>query len=266
MTILDKVLVHKQREIERLHDKEKAGELPEITAYLKGKMVEAPHSFKKAMEEKSFNVIAEIKRCSPSRGEIAEIENPEKLAKQYELGGASALSILTDRKYFGGSIEDIRKVKQVVNIPILRKDFIMDKIQIAEAASEGASCILLIVKALKEETKELFDFATSIGMDVLVEIHSTVELELAIDIKTEIIGVNNRNLETFHTDLEASLKLAPIIPNHMIRIAESAIFNEDDIKRVKEAGYNGALIGQALVESENPKDLIRNFLKAAEDE
>lgn len=260
MTILDKVLVHKEREVEKLIEREKAGEVPEISAFLQGKMLEKPHRLKEALLSREFNIIAEIKRRSPSRGEIAEIKDPVALAKQYQLGGASALSILTDKKYFGGSLDDLRKVSELVSVPILRKDFIIDKIQIAEAAASGASAILLIVKALKDRAAELYEFATSIGMDALIEIHETVELEIALDIKAEIVGVNNRNLETFHTDLEASLSLAPIIPHHMIKVAESAIFNREDILRVRHAGYNAALIGQALVEAEKPRELIQEFL------
>lgn len=205
----------------------------------------------------SLTVIAEIKRRSPSKGQIGVIKDPGALSRVYHEGGASAISVLTDLEGFGGTIEDLKKVVAVQNkfkseypgpCPVLRKDFVIDEIQIAEATSAGASAVLLIVAALgKEKTKELLDATHAFGLDALVEVHDEDELQVAIEAGAEIIGVNNRNLRDFNVSLETSFKLAPMIPEGVVKIAESGIEDCLDAWKLRDAGFNAILVGETLV-------------------
>jgi indole-3-glycerol phosphate synthase len=219
-----------------------------------------PISFKKALQGNSLAVIAEIKRRSPSKGLIDPIENPLQLAENYIQGGANALSILTDQTFFGGSLEileQIASVAQEQSIPSLRKDFIIDPIQILEAKQAGASAVLLIVAALGSKTKALLDFARSCQLDVLVEVHSVEELDIALEAEADIIGVNNRNLDTFEVDTDLALKLLPLIPDGVITVAESGIQDPSLAKRYHQAGFHAVLIGESLVRSPSPKQFIQ---------
>lgn len=216
-------------------------------------------SFKKALQSTSTSVIAEIKRQSPSKGKLATIPNPTLLAKKYANGGASAISVLTDHFAFGGSIEDLKAVSAALSntdVAILRKDFIIDKIQIAEAIVAGADAVLLIVAALKEKTKTLLDYCHSLNIEALVEVHSHEELKYALDIGADIIGVNNRDLTTFNIDHNNALQLKTHIPDHVVSIAESGIHSLATARQYASAGYDGLLIGEALVKSNHPERLI----------
>lgn len=211
--------------------------------------------FKKALQTNGLSFIGEIKRKSPSKGHLAQIPDPVQLYDLYEKAGIEAISILTDHKYFGGSIDDLKSVCHR-RLPILRKDFIIDKIQIAESLIAGADAILLIVAVLKHQTVDFLAYARQLGMDVIVEVHNKAELDVAIDIGAEIIGINNRSLETFDENIDVCIDLVKFIPGYIVKVAESAICTSQDIARIKAAGFDAVLIGEAFVKDDNPTDLI----------
>lgn len=202
---------------------------------------------------KTIAVIAEIKRASPSKGNIKMDVNPIEQALSYESGGAAAISVLTDEAFFKGSIADLRSVSEAIKIPRLCKDFIIDEIQIDRAYRAGATIILLIVAALSQDRlHELYQYAKNKGLDVLTEIHDEAELERALEIKAELIGINNRNLKTFKVDLAVTERLAKRLdPKRHLIISESGIKTKEDVLRVKKAGAVGILVGETLMTSAN---------------
>ena len=212
----------------------------------------------------SLTVLAEIKRRSPSKGFIGKIEDPTELSQAYHDEGAGAISVLTDLEGFGGTLDDLRAVVKYQEkfrgdnpgpCPVIRKDFIIDEVQIAEAAEAGASAILLIVAALgKEKTKELLGAAHALGLDVLVEVHDEEELQIAIDVGAEIIGVNNRNLRTFEVSLDNSFRLAPLFPEGVVKVAESGIEDYRDAWKLRDAGFSAVLVGETLVKAHEQSD------------
>lgn len=220
---------------------------------------DSTRNFKESIKRKP-SVIAEIKRRSPSKGMLAAITNPQELAHNYINGNASALSVLTDKQFFGGSLDDLKNIANISSIPILRKDFILDPIQIAESINAGADAILAIVSILNNKTKLIIDSAAQFGIDVIVEVHNKTELDLALSAGATIIGVNNRNLNTFDIDLENSLKLIQQIPNDVIKIAESGIHNPVVARQYYEHGFDAVLIGEALVTSPDPENFIQECL------
>ncbi|MRG58529.1 indole-3-glycerol phosphate synthase TrpC [Agromyces sp. CFH 90414] len=193
-------------------------------------------------------VIAEIKRSSPSRGALAEITDPAALARSYELGGASAISVLTEGRRFGGSLADLEAVRAAVALPVLRKDFIATPYQVFEARAAGADLVLLIVAALDDATlRELYALITQLGMTALVEAHSADELERAAALGAKLIGVNARDLTTFELDRDLFGRLADRFPADAIRVAESAVLSPDDVAHYRRAGADAVLVGEALV-------------------
>jgi len=216
---------------------------------------------KKFLQDQSrTGIIAEFKRRSPSKGIINEKADVVEVTNAYTFNGASCLSVLTDEKYFGGSNEDLLKAR-VNEIPILRKDFIVDEYQILEAKSIGADLILLIAACLSPaEVRNLASFAKNIGLQVLLELHTEEELDHICD-DTEIIGVNNRNLKTFKVDIERSLRMAEKIPADKIKIAESGISTANDIVIFRQNGFDGFLIGEKFMKEENPGLAFKNFVK-----
>jgi len=211
----------------------------------------ARRGFRRALEARSPAIIAEVKHRSPSKGVFSTGPfDPARIAKAYAGGGASAISVLTDREYFGGSLDHLRAVREAVDVPVLRKDFVIDEIQIAEAAVSGADAILLIAAALEtRRLRELREFAESFALDVLVEAHNEGELAKAVEGGATILGVNNRDLATFDESLEVSLRLADKIPAGVLRISESAIRSRADIERLRAAGYRAFLVGETLMRS-----------------
>ncbi|MGX5694609.1 indole-3-glycerol phosphate synthase TrpC [Agromyces soli] len=196
-------------------------------------------------------VIAEIKRSSPSRGALASIADPAALAREYELGGASAISVLTEGRKFGGSLADLEAVRAAVALPVLRKDFIATPYQVFEARAAGADLVLLIVAALDDATlAELYGLVTQLGMTALVETHSAEELERAAQLGAKLIGVNARDLSTFELDRDLFGRLADRFPADAIRVAESAVLSPDDVAHYRRAGADAVLIGEALVTSD----------------
>lgn len=205
-------------------------------------------------------IIAEVKRASPSRGPLAEIPDPAALAVSYETGGASAISVLTEGRRFGGSLADLEAVREVVSIPVLRKDFIADPYQVFEARASGADLVLLIAAALEQpHMQQLFDLISELGMTALVETHSADEVARAVELGASVIGVNARDLSTFELDQDLFGSLADQIPSGVIRVAESAVKTAADVAHYRAAGADVVLVGEALVTSD-PVVTLREFL------
>jgi len=208
-------------------------------------------------------IIAEVKRASPSRGALAEIRDPAALAVSYQTGGASTISVLTEERRFGGSLDDLRDVRAAVEVPVLRKDFIADPYQVFEARAAGADLVLLIVAALEQPVlTELYRLIRDLGMTALVEAHSAAEVERALEIGAQLVGVNARDLTTFQLDRDLFGTLAGSIPSGVIRVAESAVTSPADVAHYREAGADVVLIGEALVTGENPVTTLESFLAA----
>lgn len=219
------------------------------------------HSMKQALASSPTGIIAEFKRRSPSKGWIYEGAQVEEIVPAYAAAGASALSILTDEKYFGGSLKDLRTARPLVDLPILRKDFIIDEYQLYQAKIVGADAILLIAAALEQEhCHALAEKAHELGLEVLLEIHSEEEL-LYINKEIDMVGINNRNLGTFHTDVENSFRLAEQLPKETVLVSESGIANPDTVKRLQASGFRGFLIGETFMKTEQPGMALEGFLK-----
>jgi indole-3-glycerol phosphate synthase len=208
-------------------------------------------------------IIAEVKRASPSRGPLADIVDPAALAVSYQTGGASAISVLTEGRRFGGSLEDLEQVRDAVEIPVLRKDFIAEEYQVLEARAAGADLVLLIVAALEQPVlKRLHALIRELGMTALVETHSAEEVERALDLGAQVVGVNARDLSTFDLDRDLFGSLADSIPSGVIRIAESAVLEPADVAHYRAAGADVVLIGEALVRGDDPIATLQEFLAA----
>jgi len=253
MTILEKILHEKRFEVERLLAEGVNAEKFEVSR---------PSLFDKLVDATHLQVIAEMKRASPSKGLIAEGTDPVAQASAYERAGVACVSVLTDAQFFKGSFDDLKAVADAIDTPLLCKDFIIHKVQIDKAKSAGASVILLIVSALSdEELKELHAYATKAGLEVLVEVHDTAELERALKIDAKLIGVNNRNLRTFEVDLSRTEEIAAIFPfgeKHVL-ISESGITGQRDALRVSHAGASAVLVGESLMRSGTVGEAIKNM-------
>jgi indole-3-glycerol phosphate synthase len=214
--------------------------------------------FKAALTSRQPAILAEIKKASPSRGAFVDSFDPASVARMYERGGAAALSVLTDREFFRGHLADLEAARAAVGIPVLRKDFTIDDFHVIEAAAHGADAILLIAALLDEsEMRRFRELAESFGMEALVEVHDTQELDVALASGARIVGVNNRNLHTFETALETSLRLAGQIPAGVVKVSESGIHSSADIRQLAEAGYQAFLVGEHLMKSPNPAAALR---------
>jgi len=208
-----------------------------------------------------LSVIAEVKRSSPSKGALATIADPASLAEQYERAGASIISVLTEARRFGGSLADLDAVRSRVNIPILRKDFMVDEYQFFEARAHGADVVLLIVAALsKSQLNDFHQLAEGLGMRALVEVHTHDELERALEISPRIVGVNSRNLKTLDVDASAFAQLLPLIPTDVVRVAESGISKRSEVEFAQNNGATAILVGEALVRSADPILAMRELL------
>jgi len=227
----------------------------------------SPRGFRRALESKSRRgtaVIAELKKASPSRGLIRADFDPDTLARDLEEAGAAALSVLTEGEFFQGSLANLQRASANTQLPCLRKDFLVDEFQVLEARANGADAILLIVAALSlAELKMMARRACDYGLDVLCEVHDEEELRRAIDAGCDLIGVNSRDLRTFQVDLETALRLAELIPENVVRVAESGIHNGADVARLRSAGYQAFLIGESLMRAESPGKALRTLLAEA---
>lgn len=212
-----------------------------------------------------LGVIAEVKRRSPSKGELADIADPASLAASYAAGGAAAISVLTEHRRFGGSLDDLDAVRAAVDIPVLRKDFMVDQYQFYEARAHGADMVLLIVASLTDEEIARFGtLAVGLGMTPLIETHTPDEVERALAAGFPLIGVNNRNLKTLDVDLATFGPLAAQIGPAFVRVAESGVFTADDVAKVASEGADAILVGEALVKHGDPETAIGDFMAAAE--
>lgn len=258
MNILDKIIAQKQIEVA-----EKSSLVPvkllEKSIFFDGDVV----SMKKYVtDSEKSGIISEFKRKSPSKGLINGTASVEAVSIGYMQAGASALSILTDTDFFGGSNADLKEARKFNFCPILRKDFVIDEYQILEAKSIGADCILLIAAALEpKKLKELAAFAKSLGLEVLMEVHDGEELERSICEDLDLVGVNNRNLKTFEVSLQTSLDLVDKIPSDFVKISESGISDPKTLITLKKAGYDGFLIGENFMKSSRPEQAAYNFIK-----
>ena len=217
--------------------------------------------FRRALEQASPAVIAEIKRASPSRGVIAQAFDAAEVARRYEAGGAAALSVVTDEQFFQGSLEHLAQARAVTRLPLLRKDFTLDHYHLWEAAAHGADAVLLIVAILSQpELTALLDQARDLDLDALVEVHDRAELDRALEAAADLIGVNNRNLRTFEVSLATSLELASHIPAGVLAVSESGIRTAEDIDRLAAAGYRAFLVGESLMSQADPGGALAALL------
>lgn len=251
MTILDKIIAQKKIEVERLHENHTT--FPE-------RPITRPSLYQTLRKSRRLQVISEMKRASPSKGLIAEGANPVAQAMAYYEAGAACISVLTDREFFKGSFDDLAAVADAVPIALLCKDFMIDKIQIDQAKSAGASVILLIVAALDDATLgSLYTYANEEGLDVLVEVHNVEELQRALAIDARIIGVNNRDLHTFEVDLAQTELIASHFPfdEERVFISESGIWGPEDAERAAKAGASAVLVGESLMRSDSVKEALQ---------
>jgi indole-3-glycerol phosphate synthase len=215
-----------------------------------------------AIRDSRVRLIAEVKRSSPSKGDLAKISDPVKLAKTYETAGANLISVLTEQRRFKGEISDLVAVRAAVEIPVLRKDFIATEFQVKETKLIGADLMLLIVAALEEpKLRNLYSLAKEIGLEVLVEVHNYAELEMAMKLNPKIIGVNARNLKTLEVDESNFDELLPKIPDNVIKVAESGIYSREQVKRLEQLGTDAILVGESLVKAEDPAKKIFELLQ-----
>lgn len=255
--ILSEIIANKRFEVDLQKQAISIGQLREG---IEG--IPPSRSMKRALASSDSGIIAEFKRRSPSKGWIKQEACPEEIVPSYVEAGASALSILTDEKFFGGSLKDIRTARPLVNIPILRKDFIIDEYQLYQAKIVGADAVLLIAAALEQEKcLELAEKAHKLGLEVLLEIHSVEELPY-INKDIDMIGINNRNLGTFFTDVENSFRLAGQLPKDAVLVSESGISDPEVVKRLRAAGFKGFLIGETFMKTPQPGETLKNFLQA----
>jgi len=260
-TILDDIVAKVRL---RLAEKERLKPLVEIVRTAAAQPT--PRDFAGALRGARFALISEIKKASPAKGWLHEELDILKQAKMYEQGGASAVSVLTEPDYFKGSLEDLKSVRAAVKLPVLRKDFILGRYQVYEARLYGADAVLLIVSLLAPDTlRDLISLAHEMKMSALVEVHDEAETKTALTAGARIIGINNRNLADFTVDLGTSLKLRPLVPPEITVISESGIATKEDVSRLKGAGINGILVGEALVKAENPEAKIRELLGRAKE-
>jgi indole-3-glycerol phosphate synthase len=258
-TVLRKIIARKWEEIA---ERKAQVSLEQLKAHA---AQQAPaRGFVNAIENKiaqgNAGVIAEIKKASPSKGVIREHFVPAELARSYERGGAACLSILTDVDFFQGADEYLQQARAAVSLPVIRKDFLVDEYQIYEARAMGADCVLLIVSALSsEKLKELNTLAQSIGLDVLVEVHDEVELDIALELPNKLIGINNRNLHTFDVTLETTYKLLDKIASDRIVVTESGILAPADVQAMRSKNVNAFLVGEAFMRADEPGVALAEF-------
>ncbi len=250
--ILGRIVARKQEELA-------ARKVPRVELELLARGMER-RDFAAALRRGKPAIIAEIKQASPSKGVLAQDFDPPKTARQYEAGGASALSVLTDRDFFQGSLDDLQAARAAVSLPVIRKDFTIDEYQIVEAAAHGADAILLIAAILDvAEMRGFRELAASFGMAALVEVHDDAELDAALASGAEIVGVNNRDLRTFEVHLETSMRLAARIPSGLVKVTESGIHNATDVRMLMAAGFDAFLVGEHLMKSADPAAALRSL-------
>ncbi len=252
MSVLDDIVAGVRAD---LAVREAASSLADVRAALAD--VDPPRDPMPHFRSAGSSVIAEVKRRSPSKGDLADIPDPAELAQQYAAGGAAAISVLTEQRRFGGTLDDLRAVRAAVDVPVLRKDFIVESYQLVEARAAGADLALLIVAALDDDTlRRLYDEARELGLTVLVEVHDEPETERAVDLGAELVGVNARNLKTLEIHPDVFGRLAPLVPDDRVKVAESGIFGPADVQRFVSEGARAVLVGEALVKDGDPQAAV----------
>ena len=259
MDILSQIIAKKR---ERLAEAKRAVPLEQLRQEaLDTVSLSRSHAFRNALQNDGINIIAEFKRRSPSKGVIREDADLVSIVRSYEAAGAVAISVLTEQDHFDGSLADLQTVKACVDLPVLRKDFVFDDYQLYESAAAGADAILLIVAALDDRQLESLRRVAEedLGMDALVEVHDAQEMDRAASSGATLIGVNNRNLRTFEVSVETSLKLAPFAPRSALLVSESGLKDAADLRRLREQGFSGFLIGESLMRAADPEAALRDL-------
>jgi len=260
MNLLSEIISSKQRRVDQAKKLVSLEQMRALASEAR-EYAKAHALFKALSDESKINIIAEFKRRSPSKGEIRRDADPVITARAYESAGAAAVSVLTEEDYFGGSLDDLRAVRKTVSLPILRKDFVFDEYQVYESAAAGADAVLLIVATLDDEALGRLRRLTEdeLGMDALVEVHAAAEMNRAAACGARVIGVNNRDLQTFEVLLETSVQLSPIAPQGSLLISESGIASAGDIRRLRSVGYRAFLIGESLMSADDPGEALGRF-------
>jgi len=260
MDILSEIAAQKRKRVDAAKVATPLRELLESAD--KQRQSATPHRFREALSRKAVNIIAEFKRRSPSKGLINAEATPELLARSYASGGAAAMSVLTEEDFFDGSIADFVTAKDAGELPMLRKDFILDEYQVYESAAIGADAVLLIVALLDDATliklRQLIE--EELAMDALIEVHDSTEMQRAINAGGTLVGVNNRDLRTFNVSLDTSIELAQVATPGMILVSESGISSPAHIRRLSASGYRGFLVGESLMRAENSSDALRELI------
>ncbi|HEX2907996.1 MAG TPA: indole-3-glycerol phosphate synthase TrpC [Phototrophicaceae bacterium] len=255
-TILDKILAQKALDV--MEETREPAWLAQTMHY--AQHAPPPRDFLGALRRETVALIAEVKKASPSKGVLVENFDPVRIGKTYADNGAAAISVLTDAPFFQGSLQNMRLVREAVAVPVLRKDFIIDSYQVYEGRAAGADAMLLIVMALEDQQlADLHSLITGLGMAALVEVHNEAELERALKIGAKLIGVNNRDLRTFHEDLTTTARVAKLVPPDVTLVAESAIRSAEDVYRMGELGAHAVLVGESLVKADNSALRVQEF-------
>lgn len=253
-TVLDKILAHKVEEIALCKQQR-----PLIDLRL-AEAAQPPLDFVSALRRETVALIAEVKKASPSKGVLVEQFDPVAIAGTYAQNGAAAISVLTDERFFQGSLRYLEVVRAAVDVPLLRKEFVIDPYQVYEARVAGADAVLLIVAALADaQLAELHHLILELGMSSLVEVHNEVEMERALRLGAKLIGVNNRDLKTFHVDMETTGRLASLVPPDVILVAESGISGPEDVLRMGQLGAHAVLVGEALMKADDMAGAVRTY-------
>lgn len=258
MGVLDDIVAGVRQDLALRQERVPLPELRDVVSALP-----APRDMVAALGRPGLSVIAEVKRSSPSKGALADIPDPAALAAQYADGGATAVSVLTERRRFGGDLSDLAAVRAAVDIGVLRKDFMVTDYQLWETRAAGADLALLIVAALEDaELERLYCLTLELGLTPLVEVHTAAETQRAVALGATLIGVNNRNLQTLEVDIAQFEALSDLIPDDRIKVAESGLFGTDDVVRVAAAGADAILVGEALVKHGDPRGAVADFIAA----
>jgi len=258
--ILSKIVAHKKQEVAAAQNR-----TPERQMRAQALLTRHRRSFLKKLERPGptgVNIIAEIKRASPSKGIICRDLDPAAYASEYEKGGAAALSVLTDQDFFQGTRRDLKSAREATSLPVLRKDFLISAYQLYESAVMGADAVLLIVRILEQQQlRDYLDICNELKMDVLVEVHTETDLEKATKAGANLIGINNRNLRSFETDIETAIRMQALLEPHQIAVTASGIQTRADIEKNQTAGIWNFLIGESLVKARNPRDFLKSLME-----
>jgi indole-3-glycerol phosphate synthase len=259
-TFLDKILVEKRAAVAAAKRVASLDQVRESAERRREQSLDR-RDFAAALAGEGLGVIAELKQASPSRGLLCADYRPAEIAAGYQQAGAVALSVVTEEQFFHGSVDDLRAVRAAAHLPVLRKDFIVDPYQVYESVATGADALLLIVAALgDQQLRELLELSDSLQIATLVEVHNEQETDRALEAGARIVGVNNRDLRTFQVDLETSLRLRPCIPSNCLTVAESGISSRADLDRLREAGFDAALVGERLITQPDPGKALSELL------